>query len=313
MKRLRIHNPCNEYTRYFRNYNLFWDKLTDALKQRHTVEENRYYEFANTEKCKVELQKGISDNFYLLECEYAIEDLDTGDIKVLSLADDLTHATLSERANPYLKQVLISPYIPSKIKHHVQEHIHKYSPWIYFPSNLLNLDAYYYKRKYITELNNTLYFRGTSLQDRPILQHFSSGILSNLDPILPNEYYEELIQAKIGLSIGGRGELCYRDIEYMAIGIPFLRFEYQTQLLPNLIPDYHYISVPFPTDLPKVNDLACDRLGEKHHAALLEQRFLEVRNNQEFLNFIAANARDYYEKYLSPTAHVNYTIQLLAL
>ena len=28
-----IHNPCNEETRYYRNYNLFWDELTEALKK----------------------------------------------------------------------------------------------------------------------------------------------------------------------------------------------------------------------------------------------------------------------------------------
>ena len=33
--RLRIHNPCNEQTRYYRNYNLFWDELTDKLKEKY--------------------------------------------------------------------------------------------------------------------------------------------------------------------------------------------------------------------------------------------------------------------------------------
>jgi hypothetical protein len=36
MRNLLIHNPCNEITRRYRDYNLFWDDLTEELKKKST-------------------------------------------------------------------------------------------------------------------------------------------------------------------------------------------------------------------------------------------------------------------------------------
>ena len=103
-----------------------------------------------------------------------------------------------------------------------------------------------------------MYFRGTSISDRPIVTHFNTNYLNGYTPIgSPNTYFEDLIKYKIGLSIAGRGELCYRDIEYMALGIPMIRFNYLSELNPNLIPNYHYISINRP------DDLIIDRLGNE--------------------------------------------------
>jgi hypothetical protein len=56
MRKIIIHNPCNEHTRYYRNYNLFWDELTDKLKTKFIVKENRYYEFANSRQFEIKLK-----------------------------------------------------------------------------------------------------------------------------------------------------------------------------------------------------------------------------------------------------------------
>ena len=53
MRKVTVHNPCNEHTRYFRDYNLFWDELTDELKTKYDVTENRYNELANQQRFKV--------------------------------------------------------------------------------------------------------------------------------------------------------------------------------------------------------------------------------------------------------------------
>ena len=65
MKKIIVHNPCNEHTRYFRDYNLFWDELTDRLKQKYTVVENRYFENAHKERFRVNLNSLINHHIFI--------------------------------------------------------------------------------------------------------------------------------------------------------------------------------------------------------------------------------------------------------
>jgi hypothetical protein len=311
MRKIIVHNPCNEHTRYFRNYNLFWDDLTEELKKKYIVEENRYYEFANSQRFKVNLKNQTSDenNFLLLECEYVIEFEDTGEFYIMSVSDNLTHCILNEKNNPKLKKVLVSQFTNNEILNNVgNDNFEKYSPWIYFPCTINDLVPFFEERKNKETLIDKMYFRGTSIEDRSILSHFNQDYLEGIRPIGgPNVYFKDLINYKVGLSVAGRGELCYRDIEYMAIGVPFIRFEYTTNLNPKLIPNYHYISIDRPSDL------VIDRLGNETHAAMIEKRFLEVKDDKEFLSFISKNAKEYYDTYLSRYNNVKHTLNLLEL
>ena len=313
--RLRIHNPCNEQTRYYRNYNLFWDELTDKLKEKYEIVENRYFEDAHKTRFNVTFNSLTNPNqgLLLMECEYVIENMDNGDFYVLSVADDLSYGTLGERNNPKLKKVLISQFIDYKIKGHKNENFYKYSPWIYFQSNLTDLEQYYKKRLDKTEFIDKLCFWGTT-SERPILEHFDKSLLVGPNYIGDsNKYFDNLINYSVALSIAGVGELCYRDIECMALGVPLIRFEYQTKLYEPLIPNYHYISIPYDTTLPTHNGVHTDRLGNGNHSKQIEDRFREVILDKEFLNFISKNSRKYYEDNLSPSSRINKTLEILGL
>lgn len=307
MTKIRVHNPCNEHTKYYRNYNFFWDKFTYFLKEHFEVEENRFFENAHKERFPVSLIKGTSDNFLLLECEYVIENLENGEFVILSVSDDLSHATLNEKSNPFLKKVLISQFLPKKIFDHVGEYMYKYSPWTYFQASMLELNQYYEKRQNTQLFNDKLYFKGTSLEDRKILEHISKDLITDFRVTAPSQYFEDIITHKIALSVDGRGEFCYRDIECFGIGVPILRFEYLSQFYSPLIPNYHYISIPRPHDM----DLY--RLGNESHAKLLEQRYHEVINDNDFLNFISKNAKEYYDKNLTLESKIKKTFDLLNL
>jgi hypothetical protein len=311
---LRIHNPCNEQTRYFRNYNLFWDELTDRLKQKYNVVENRYFENAHKERFNVNFNSLTnSQGLLLMECEYVIENTDNGEFYILSVADDLSSGVLTEQSNPKLKKVLISQFIEDKIKHHVGNNYEKYSPWIYFPMNLTDLESYYQKRKEKTEFIDKLCFWGAT-SERPILKHFDNSIFVGPNYIGDSDsYFDNLINYSIALSIAGVGELCYRDIECMALGVPLLRFEYQTILSEPLIPNYHYISLPYDDEMPRHNNTPTDRLGEYPQAKKIEERFKEVILDKDFLSFISKNARKYYEDNLSPMSRIDKTLEILNL
>jgi hypothetical protein len=293
---------------------LFWDELTDELKKTHSVIENRYFEDAHKDRFKVNFESLINpDGMLLMECEYVIENVDNGDFYILSVSDDLTSGILNEQSNPKLKKVLISQFIEDKVKHHVNDNHIKYFPWIYFPMNLTDLDSYYLKRLQKTHFIDKLCFRG-STSNRPILKYFNSDILDGPDYIGDSKtYFDDLINYSIGLSVAGVGEMCYRDIEYMSLGIPFIRFEYQSKLSSPLIPNYHYISIPYDIEMPRHNDTPTDRLGGQEQVNKIEQRFNEVITDKEFLSFISKNARKYYEDNLSPISRITKTLNILNL
>ena len=307
--KIRVHNPCNEFTRYYRNYNYFWDKFTEHLKKFFDVYENRYFENAHKERFPVKLSKGGDSNFLMLECEYVIENLENGEFVILSIADELSHAVINEQSNHFLKKVLISQFNTKKLYLHIDnKNYHKYSPWTYFQSQIFDLESFYRKRLSIVPSKEKLFFRGTSLEDRRFLYELSDDVLEkNFSSVPPDSYFNEIINHKIALSIDGRGEFCYRDIECFAIGVPIIRFEFESVFYDKLIPNYHYISIPRPQDM----DLY--RMGNSSDAKLMEDRYREVINDEEFLNFISKNAREYYLKNCEIENNVKRTFNLLNL
>lgn len=312
-RKLIIHQPTNHQSKTFRYYNIFFDNLIDELSKRHEVVVDRYYKEAHMGHSSIKL--GWEDEIVEIltyECEMIIEDFNTKETIILGVADDLTSATLNLQSSPNLTKVFISQFIRDKVYHHVRpEYQSKYHPWIYFPSNKYDLEFFYNKRKEIVPTNNKMFFRGETIT-RTILTHFNNKVIYGGNPIGGFEKYAtEMLDFKLALSIAGRGEMCYRDIECMAMGVPFIRFEYTTELNPPLIPNFHYVSVERPDDLKDWMNL--DRSGLSHHSDMITKRYLEIINDQEFLNFISKNAREYYENYLSPTSSVEHTIKLLNL
>jgi hypothetical protein len=107
------------------------------------------------------------------------------------------------------------------------------------------------------------------------------------------EYLERAIKHKVGLSIAGSGEICHRDIEYMAIGLPMIRFEYVQQYDPELKPNIHYISIDRES-IPQDSNM--DTRGGKEYIEKYIKRYNEIKNDVNFLEIISKNAREYYEE-----------------
>lgn len=311
-KKLIIHQPTNHYSNKYRYYNIFFDNLIKKLSEKNEVIVDRYYKNAHRGRVNVELGWHEDQDFFveMQDCEMIIEDYHTKETQILSVSDDLTPTSLNLQSYDNTKKIFISQFIRDKVYHHVaKEHQHKYSPWIYFPSNEYDLESYYKKRQDNAPQDSRMYFRGETFS-RTILSHFTPDVFYGGNSIGGfDTYANELIKFKLGLSVAGRGEMCYRDVEYMALGVPFIRFEYTTEFFEPLIPNVHYISVDRPDDL--VDWMKLDRLGEKHHAELIIKRYLEVKDDDEFLNFISKNAKEYYNKYLSPSSSVDFTIKML--
>ena len=303
---LKIFN--SEYNRYDRYYNYFWDKLIDCISKYHNVTEFRdasdFYD-----------NSGINQIEKMQDSDLLVLNENTGCFVVFSCCDILQPEILSFKHHDKFKKIFLSQYFDPNIRANALEQYENFSPWIYFPCFVEDLDQYYFMRKYEkNEFIDKLFFKGTA-PHRPILNHFLNDFVESADySVSFQEYSKTLIKFKAGLSLGGRGEFCYRDIEYMAMGLPMLIFEYQSKMLFPLIPNYHYISLDIPKDLPQEehrDNLYLDRLGDKHHAEMLERRFLEVKDDKDFLDYISNNARKYYEEYLSPEGGIRTTIDLI--
>jgi hypothetical protein len=314
-----IHNPTNFTTKKYRYYNIFFDKLVETLKEKFDIIENRYFIDSHKERHPIKLlydeqNTNISHSTLMLECEMILENYDTKQLKVLSVSDYFTHANLglfnNEVAQPYISKILLSQFNRKSIEHHCYNKVidSVYSPWIYFPSNLYDLNELYNKRQKISSLIDKFYFRGSGLEHRPMIKHFNQqlfyggGSIGNFE-----NYANEAIQYKIGFSCAGSAQFCYRDIEYMAMGIPMLRFEYTNEMSPNLIPNFHYISITPPYDCLSEHTMT------NEHAQIVENKFLEIKNDIEFLQFISNNAREYYLNFIHDINGIQNTLQILKI
>lgn len=253
----------------------------------------------------------------LLECEMILEHCRTKEIKILSVSDLYTHANLTIFNNDYyrkyIKTILVSQFNRKSIEHHTKNRNNDvYRPWIYFPHDDYDLETLYQKRQTIkNDLIKKFYFRGSGTQEgqhRPLISIFNKSLFYGGESLGSfDRYGEELIHYLVGFSCAGTAQFCYRDIEYMAMGVPMLRFTYINEMNPPLVPNEHYIAIEPAFETHEEYTLT------KTHAELVEKRFLEVKNDKDFLAYISQNARDYYKKYIYKNSGINHTINLLDL
>lgn len=103
------------------------------------------------------------------------------------------------------------------------------------------------------------------------------------------------------------GEWCYRDMEYLSSGIPFIRQEYEDSVWGgSYIPNVHYISIPIGT----VKD-AFKKHGTMGVAELYKLRYEEVKDDTDFLEFVSANQIALWDEWFSANATINKTIEVV--
>jgi len=188
----------------------------------------------------------------------------------------------------------------------------KGSPFYTFLASTNN-DYYYRQRQFHKndDFIDKVFYGGSESYREAIKELRRMGICAEFIGCITHQDYMLLaIQHKMGIAIAGVGEICYRDIEYLSIGLPMLRLEYMSQLNPPLIPNYHYVAVDrsqFPWDVNK------DRDGGIEYAEAYKNRFLEVKDDKEFLEFISRNGREYYFNYIHPQNRLKHLLNLLEL
>lgn len=175
-----------------------------------------------------------------------------------------------------------------------------------------NYDAVYAARQDLSfdSLIDKMFFRCTTGRSDEF-KLAELGLTNERFPVEPlQDYLHRSVTYKVGLSLAGVTEICHRDIEYMAIGLPILRLEFTQKYNPELVPNHHYIAVS--TD-GLGNDPNIHKIGGDEYIDRFRDRFNEVRNDQSTINNISMNARKYYEDNCSPHVRVKKILEKLEI
>jgi len=294
MTKIRIHRYENEI--WGRSHLPFFKKFDEYLRKYFDVDVVNYNVDGKTFSGKINLQSnivGFGKTPSISDVECILENLETNDIKVF-------HWVERERS---------------------VQNIDKVRPWIFLTFKDFDCDLYREKRKQITSLQDKLFYLGSGIDGyrKTVLEVESQGFLQQTGNFEFNDYLEKLITSKIGLShymdldkytnpFEFPGEMCYRDIEYMSVGLPFIRIEYKDSLHDPLIANQHYISIPREDAY-----IAYERKKEKGVADLYIKKYLEIKNNETFLNFISQNQIKWFDKNIKSPNKEKLTFDLLEL
>lgn len=269
---------------------------------------------------KIRHQKGgfISIDIFdykLSDCELCIHDEENDILRWITFADYPINVVevFEKRNNPNDILVLTQFYnrFPKEFDRSTFSFKLKNSPW-YSGLAATNFDFFYNQRTFHEDddMIDKMFFLGRERPDIVPLRNlgFCNQYPGNLDHW---DYLYEAIKYKMGISISGVGEVCYRDFEYLAIGLPMLRMEYMVQIDPPLIPNYHYIAVKRTEEFPWSTQT--EEHGGELYVEAYKKRFMEVKDDKEFLKFIANNGRKYYEKYSHPYVRLKHLLNIIEL
>jgi hypothetical protein len=327
MTKIRIHRFENEL--WGRAHLPFFRKFDKYLSNFFDVDVVNYNKDGETFSGKIELQTNIStfDNTPpISDVEYVIENLDTKEIKVLSFTEYFTHyVTHFAKSDPCTKILLVHfnwshRYERMKRDRSVKD-IDKVKPWIFLPYKEFDYDYYRDLRKSKTELQEKLFYLGSGIDSyRKSVQIVETkGLLQRTGNYEFKDYLDKMISSKVGLShyldldkyntpFDHPGEFCYRDIEYMSVGLPFIRIEYKDSVHDPLLPNHHYISIP-----REKAYVAYEKNGDEGVADLYINKYLEVKDDQELLNFISKNQIEWFDRNIKSPNIEKLTFELLEL
>lgn len=246
---------------------------------------------------------------------------DCGDHPNLTLQLCKSKNFIGASIGQYNKKLWDDNVVDKNLRKTIVPGIHFEQFWQFGNNNYQDIQEY---RKNI-KLDNRLLWRGSLYENYPNINEFGGrkymSILNeklNKDfmfgyyPIHFDDYIKESISFKLILcsGVGGGyccGDYCFRDAEMYGLGIPTIRPKYAINTYIPLIPDYHYISIEPEFD---------ERFKYKNHETLADKiikRYNEVINDDNYLNYISNNARQWYMDVLSYPSVINNIVNPLNL
>jgi hypothetical protein len=175
-----------------------------------------------------------------------------------------------------------------------------------------------FNTKKIKTINNSLFFRGylwdsRKLMTKNIINKYNDIIIIDKNTESNNlhygEFIEEITSYKASLSLPGGTSICHRDIESFAVGTPVFRSLLTTNYPDPLLPNHHYIAFYG----------LCDYSDEHHPKFVSYKDFQDnllywwnkLKNNEEYLNYVSKNAREWFVSHCTMEQNIQYVLSQL--
>ena len=326
---IKIRTHRFENTQWGRAHLPFFKKFDNYLTKYFDVESVNYNTDGNTFSGKIHLIKEIGyfgHNPPISDVECVIENLETGETKLLSFTEYFNSYACHIAKSENCSKTLLAHFNWQNIYYWMKRDnainmMDKVKPWIFLPYAEFNVMDYREKRNSINEFNDKMFWLGSGVDEyRKMIRIVEQkGFLQQINNTSHVNYLEKLINSKIGLSYyldldkyntpyDHPGEFCYRDIEYISLGIPFIRIEFKDVTHNPLLPNHHYISIP-----REHAYVSYEKNGDEGVADLYIKRYMEVINDEDYLNYVSKNQLKWAENNIINDSKEKLTFDLLEL
>lgn len=324
---IRIHRFENP--QWGRAHLPFFKSFDNYLTDFFDVDVVNYNKDGNTFSGAIKLVKSVRSfgtTPPLSDVDNVIENLNTGEIKVISCTEYFNSYVCHLAKSDTCSSVLLSHFNWQNVYYWMRKegavnHLYKVKPWIFLPFTNFDYKQQRIERKKIENFDEKMFWLGSGVDDyRKMIRIIEQkGFLQPIETVGFEEYINKLKRSKIGLSYYTRldryntpydypGEFCYRDIEYMLVGLPFIRIEYKDVTDKLLLPNHHYISIP-----REHAYVAYEKYGDEGVADLYISRYNEVINDSDYLNYISENQIKWSDEIYDGNNKEKITFDLLKL
>lgn len=218
--------------------------------------------------------------------------------------DDLC-ALYTAHHNDHLSLELKELLVLEGFQHHDRVNIQsKIKPWMFRPQSWETLKPF--EAAYDPERTKPLaYFRGVMNRGRQCIEHLTGlapfdihcGTFHQAHKLEETDYHATLLQYRLALSLPGAGDLCHRDIECLALGIPMIRPKITANLICP-IPDEAYISVDYEKSQDYLTNPEFHKpwhpKDPKQLALDLQSKALDVMEDWDYLRAVSRAGYRYY-------------------
>jgi hypothetical protein len=327
MKKINVHRYENElwgraHLPFFKNFDKYLSNFFD-------VNVINYNSDGKTFSGNINLIKDygqFGNNPPISDVEYVIENHETGELKIISFTEYFNSYVCHLAKSYNTTKVLLSHFNWHNLyfwmkRENAIEHLYKVKPYIFLPFQEFDVKFYQNKRKKINKLEEKMFWLGSGVDSyRKMIKLIEDdGYLQPINLVSQKEYLEKLIKSKIGISYyldldkyntpyDHPGEFCYRDIEYILCGVPFIRIEFKDQLYDPILANHHYISIP-----REHAYVAYERYGDRGLSELYISKYNEIKDDQHFLDFISKNQIKWSNRNLMNNNKEKLTFKLLEL